>query len=328
MKYEQYTAADFVQDLSFQKWILNKDQEAHAFWSKWLHEHPEKEIEVRKAIDLLGTLEFDKDVVANASFIETWKKVERQTIRKKANKNTIWFRAASFALILFSGFFIYWWVTKSNVYSLSAGNVTTTYILPDSSTITLNKNSEIKYSVNNNEGDREVWLKGEAYFEVNKQFKKGSESPSTFTVHTNNADIEVLGTAFNLYQDNNKTQVVLTHGKIKLTSPNAQETYLKPGEFAEINTKIPIVKKKKVNIDLYTSWTQQKISFDKTPLSEIAQWIEDRYAKKVIIPDNLNEVTFSATLPEENLNLLLKALEGAYYVNVVQDHDVITIIER
>ncbi|WP_338130114.1 DUF4974 domain-containing protein [Catalinimonas alkaloidigena] len=121
---------------------------------------------------------------------------------------------------------------------------------------------------------------------------------------------------------------MLTQGKIKLTSPNVQETYLKPGEFAEVNASIPIVKKKKVNIDLYTSWIQQKIYFDKTPLSDIAQWIEDRYAKKVIIPDKLKDITFSATFPEENLNLLLTAIEGAYYVKVVQNDGVIHIIER
>ncbi|MDF9796381.1 ferric-dicitrate binding protein FerR (iron transport regulator) [Catalinimonas alkaloidigena] len=168
MKHEHYTATDFVQDSSFQKWILNKDQEAHAYWSKWLHEHPNKAVEIKKAIDIIETLELDKDVVINTSFIESWKKIESQTLREKTNKRGLWIRAAGFSLLLISGILIYWWGTKSNVYSLSAGNTTTTYILPDSSTITLNKNSEIRYSVNNNEGSREVWLKGEAYFEVKK----------------------------------------------------------------------------------------------------------------------------------------------------------------
>lgn len=328
MKHKLYTAAELAQDTYFQKWVLKQDQEAHTYWSKWLQEHPEKEEEVRYAIEMVKTLEFGKDIEVNEAFVKVWQSIEVKTIGRRPQKPKYVLAAvACITALLICGYLFIGWMGEPDVYTFNSEHAATSYILPDSSIITLNTNSEVKYQLNK-DGNREVWLKGEAYFEVKKWRLKGKSDPSSFTVHTDNADIEVLGTAFNLYEDYDKTQVVLTHGKVKITSDQAQEVYLKPGEFAEVKAKTPIIKKKKVDTDLYTSWTDKKVVFDQTPLSEIAQWIEDRYGKKVIIPDDLDSITFSATLPKISLDLLLETIEVVYYVKVEEKSEVIIIKEK
>ncbi|WPP49721.1 FecR family protein [Catalinimonas niigatensis] len=324
MEHRHHTAADFAQDPSFQKWVLQQDQEAHTYWSKWLLEHPEKEEEVRHAIALMGTLEFGEDIDTNTAFIGVWQNIERKTLRKTKQKYSYLLAAACTGILIICSFLYMWLLDEPDLYTFSAEDSSTTYVLPDSSTIMLNANSQVKYMLNS-KGDRELWLEGEAYFEVKRRQHQDAMQPSSFTVHTDNADIEVLGTAFNLYEDQNKTQVVLTHGKVKVTTNQSQAIYLQPGEFAEVKAKEPAIKKKQVDTNLYISWTSKKIKFDQTPLSEIAYWIEDRYDKKVLIPNSMDTITFSATLPQVNLELLLEAIKLTYQVQIEINEDVIII---
>ncbi|MDF9798877.1 transmembrane sensor [Catalinimonas alkaloidigena] len=323
MKYQHYTAADFAQDAFFQKWVLEQDQDAHAYWSKWLLDHPGKEGEVQQAIELIHALEFDADFEKNTAFISVWQNIYSSTISKQRKQNYHFAAAACFGFLLIAGVLAVWMNKKEDVYQIySSSHVTSTYILPDSSTIILNKGSELKYRLNKNK-DRELWLEGEGYFEVKNWMPEGHFNPSSFTVHTDNASIEVLGTAFNLYEDTSKTMVVLTHGKVKITTTNDKQVYLEPGEFAEVEANASFIRKKKVDPELYTSWTNNNLKFDQTPLSVIAEWIEDRYKKKVVIPDSMDTITFTATLPNVKLDLLLETLSIAYQIEVEEEEDII-----
>jgi len=324
MKYKHYHALDFIQDPSFLKWVLDKDQESYMYWSEWLQEHPEKEQEVQEAVHLIKTLKLSTDAEKNRAFVEVWQQIDAQTSVNSKPLYKYWHVAACIALVFLSGIVLFTLNLNADTNLYQAKEGTTNYMLPDSSFITLNAGSEVEYTVNE-QGDRELWLTGEAYFDVKKMTKLDNRKASKFTVHTKNADIEVLGTAFNLYQDDKKTQLVLTHGKVKLSSKGKDDVYVKPGEFVEVKAEEPSIKKKQVNTEMYTSWTSEKIKFEQTPLAEIAQWIEDRYDKEVIIPRQLDSITFTATIPNVKLSLLLEAIEVAYHVKVEDKEDIILI---
>lgn len=70
--------------------------------------------------------------------------------------------------------------------------------LPDHSVVSLNANSTLRFRNDWSQANtlREVWLDGEAFFSVQKQ--EGAAGPAKFIVHTNDLDVEVLGTRFNV----------------------------------------------------------------------------------------------------------------------------------
>lgn len=328
MRHQHYRASELVRDASFQKWVLEQDQDADAYWTMWLQEYPEKQEEVREAIEIIRALEFDQDTEKNLAFISVWEQVHGKTIGKPRQAYRQFAVAACIAVLMVAGFLALWWNSSSEEYlTLNSDHTASTFILPDSSTIMLNANSKIKYLLNQ-DNKRELWLEGEAYFKVRRWTPEGASKPSSFTVHTPNASIEVLGTAFSLYEDKRKTMVVLTHGKVKVKTSQAQPVLLEPGELAEVTVNVPSIKKKKVDTKLYTSWTTNSLHFEQTPLSEIADWIKDRYRKKVLIPESLGSITFTATLPKVELTMLLEALKVAYQVEIIEDKDTIIFKEK
>ncbi len=98
-------------------------------------------------------------------------------------------------------------------YRTGAGE-TKNLLLADHSRVTLNANTSLKVSRNWFSGDRrEVWLTGEAFFNIQK-----TPDRQRFTVHTATLTVEVLGTKFNVTDRRRKTRVVLQEGKVKVTS--------------------------------------------------------------------------------------------------------------
>ena len=193
---------------------------------------------------------------------------------------------------------------------------TKTISLPDGSLVTLNANSSLRLSDDFHD-EREVWLKGEAFFEVEEVSRKQEAGLIKFTVHTDRLDVEVLGTAFNVQDWQKKTQVVLAHGKVRLKAANQQEMTMLPGELAEITEGKSRIKKIEVNPELYTSWKENKLYCDDTPLSEIADLIRFRFGKEVYFQqDNLGDITITGTLPLQDLSLLSKILQETLKINI------------
>ena len=97
--------------------------------------------------------------------------------------------------------------------------------LSDGSLIVLNSESKLRYPVNFNGDTREVFLSGEAYFEVAKHPGK------SFVVHTDHADVQVLGTWFNVsaYPDEENTEVTLLNGSVQVGREEEQAILL-PGQ--------------------------------------------------------------------------------------------------
>ena len=164
---------------------------------------------------------FRKKDIPNELQQNNWKKVEEVIASETPVRKINWFKsiaiAASVVLVVASGV---WYLATHNVEGSSnlykTGFAKTKKItLPDGSKVTLNANSELKLSSNwGDKGDRQVWLEGEAYFEVEKKLATHQK----FIVHTKDIDVEVLGTKFNVNTRHEKAIVSLEEGKIKLSS--------------------------------------------------------------------------------------------------------------
>lgn len=151
--------------------------------------------------------------------------------------------------------------------------------LPDGSTVLLNADSKISYSKNFGVHSRSVILVGEAYFDV----VSNAESP--FVIHTENADIRVLGTTLNVrsYPGEAKFETSLINGKVEVALKNSKKAFiLKPSEklvlpknnVSEFNlTQVRLLDSAVVE----TAWIKGQLSFVDEPFSAIAAELERQY---------------------------------------------------
>jgi transmembrane sensor len=304
-------------------------------------------------------LEIEANAVENDSdtksafekFLNHIDKYENQKIadRKEKNlsiKNTVLRYAAIFIIIFSVGITCYFLghnISPGADRSFCELNVPygsrSMIILPDSSKIWLNAGSKIKYNRNFDLSCREVFLEGEAYFEIKK-------SRHSFVVYTSHLDIRVMGTEFNVksYPDEDNIETTLVEGNIRIENKkSAKPVYLKPREkltyhkpdartevshwekeseegqsvhsdLAETTPKLAprreIQIKKNVNTEEYTSWKDGTLIFNKEPLESLARKLERKYDITFSFEDEkLKNYSYSGTLRDFPLEQVLRALE-------------------
>lgn len=138
--------------------------------------------------------------------------------------------------------------------------------LADGTKIWLNSESEIRYPVNFSGSKREVYLVGEAFFQVAKDEKH------PFIVHTGQTQIEVLGTAFNVrnYADESHIATTLVNGSVLLTDAEAgRKIILKPGEQGCVDKTTGLSDVRDVDTYLYTAWKDSRFVFRNTRMEDL-----------------------------------------------------------
>lgn len=209
---------------------------------------------------------------------------------------------------------VFYWLNRSSLQNVSSGyGEIVEMVLPDSSRVTLNGNSNIAYAGNWGTGeDREIWLTGEAFFDVIH-----TKSDQRFVVHTEEGmDVQVLGTRFNVKVRRNQTQIVLEQGRVRLNGEGAptDTMTLKPGELATFQSGILV--KQRVDPSRYSSWKEHRLYLDETPLSEVAKILEDAYGYKVRFEDKtLAGRKLSGRIYSEKANHILAAIEESLGIN-------------
>lgn len=333
-KYQSYNAADFIADDYFLNWVLSDDKKTDAFWRQWLDQNPQKQKEVEKAKKVINSLEFQDEVVLKPfqkkrllekinARIDT---VEQEGRPHSGIKRERIFRyavgiAASFALVAFLSYFF------SN--SFRQTTISTDFaekremLLPDGSSVILNANSDISYAKDwDGKTVREVWLQGEAFFEIVKTLGEDN-APKTFLVHSENLDVEVLGTSFNLGERRGETKITLLTGKVKLENKldkSAPPLFLEPGEHAEISTKYKVLKKSKVDPRKYASWVDDMLIFEATELREIKHVLEDNFGMEVVFDDKgLMQRKFTGVIKTGNIEEFLRTLELSFDIGVTKE---------
>jgi ferric-dicitrate binding protein FerR (iron transport regulator) len=239
--------------------------------------------------------------------------------------------AAAITGLLLLTFLTYYLVNSPSrtIYQTGYGE-TATYQLPDSSVVTLNANSSLEFTQNWQKQElREVWLDGEAFFQVTKTSQLSvTELPDRFVVHTPQADVEVLGTSFNVEDRRGTTTVVLNSGKVKLKSRHTQDTgvVMQPGDYVALSESSDTLVRKFVDPKQFTSWTEYKLVMDNTPLRSIAQTIEDYYGLKVQFETSATaDITLTGSIPTRDLNDFLTVLSASADVQIDRQENTLTL---
>lgn len=178
----------------------------------------------------------------------------------------------------------------------------TRLVLPDGTLVWLNAGSKIIYSQGFGVRDRNLWLSGEAYFEV----KKNEKLP--FDVTTKELDVTVLGTKFNFrnYDDDEEVTVDLLEGKVQLENhvKTMDKCYLSPSEKVTLNKQtgdMVIIPAKTENAK---EWTDDKLLFDEMPLEDIVKELNRSYNVKIRVVDkSLLDDRFYAQFNKKELTI-------------------------
>jgi transmembrane sensor len=243
MDYLQFDTEDFINDPRFRNYVLQSNDKDYAFWSDFISRHPEKAASIQQA---KAFLEFFYDKLPDSDLQYEFEKFEAIIQATKVSKSEYpsekivhfrWFRIAAAFLLLCSASIILWqWflADPSDTTDDNSSKVTETSLirrqtikgqksvltLSDGSTIYLNAETTIEYPQVFQKGLRQVYLKGEAFFDVQ------SDSLNPFMVVVDNFSAKATGTSFNIrsYPEGNQTVVSLMTGKLSVSNLDNQKS--------------------------------------------------------------------------------------------------------
>ena len=307
-----YLFDDYIKDTYFRTWVYNPDQEVNTFWNDYLKKNPHKSNDIEKAkLFLSGVQEYyDSNKVADTlvnqkyeGFIAKYPnlKPKKATIIRR-NKKRIFNYAAAASIIALIAFSFFYTTPKAKYYTTTYGEYKKIE-LPDGSQVTLGANSTLRlgedWSIT---VDRKVWLEGEAYFNV----KPIAATHTKFTVITNDINVEVLGTSFNIDNRKTYTKVILDKGIIKLDIKDSlnQELFLHPGEKITYTSKSRKLPKRQKAKKEETSWKDGVITFSDTALHIVLSKMEDIYGIQLKLEDNSlkdKEVTVAISITDKEV---------------------------
>ena len=189
-------------------------------------------------------------------------------------------------------------------------------IFSDGSTVYLNSGSTIKYPVKFLPNQRrEVFLQGEAYFDVVEN------KSDLFIVNSNGINVEVYGTKFNVrnYPEDYNSDIVLVQGSVGISnSKNNDITKLTPGYKGSVNKENLSVEKSKINTKIYTSWIDGEFIFRNESFVQILRKLERLYNVTIIDNrDNISETELfnaSIDIDEEKIEEVLNYFNKIYNI--------------
>ena len=183
--------------------------------------------------------------------------------------------------------------------------------LADGSVVTLNAGSSLRYPVSFTDSIRQVFLKGEAYFDVHHDNKP-------FIVSCDDVDVRVLGTSFNIstYTDDPDVKTTLVEGKVKITIAEdlhltSKGKVLAPNDQAIFRRNDASMEIIQVNTSKFTSWIQGKFEFKNSDLDQVmkklARWYDFEYRFESI---EAKDYHFTARINnDQSISSILEMLE-------------------
>ncbi len=180
----------------------------------------------------------------------------------------------------------------------------------DGTKITLNANSKLKYPSYFGETSREVFLTGEAYFEV------VHDTTKPFIVHTDKVSTTVLGTKFNIsaFAEDKEVKVSLVEGKVlvssKVKNAKSNSFYLKPKQqfiFDKTNNKRRI---REFNILQEVGWKDNRFVFKNTLLNEVFKVLGRTFGVKFSIRNSRSNIKLTANFNNASFWTIVKTIKS------------------
>jgi len=322
-KYVTYKESDFLSDSYFQEWVYQPSAAHETYWQQVIHALPQQKETIENARLYLQSISFATHTPSDEAVEASWEK-QLQLIQalpeRRGVVRRLVLRAAAViagAILLAGGWFLLHHSGNEQFIASTGFGEIKQVTLPDGSKVDLNANSKITYTT------REVWLEGEALFDVAHHTK-------VFVVHTKNLKVTVLGTIFDIRQRRRKTEIVLQSGKIKLSFANgkSQDIIMTPGQIVSYNDQEERSTTTHTSPEKFSAWKNQRLILQDPKVSDILVYLEDNFGKKIIMEDpELSTRTVNGPILISSLDDALFVLSTVLNTEVVK-RDSTTIIMR
>jgi transmembrane sensor len=354
MKPVKKDVADLLSDESFLNYCKKSSPEDIAFWEAYIKENPECRLLVEyaeeKFVQLFNVLaEADRDeqearLKNRLNLMESTPIIQMEGVEKQKSKNILplllkltTVAAVVLTAVLFTINYFNIGQKKNLKTFLAVYGERKNIQLPDGSDVTLNAGSKIEINESFGVSNRDVYLEGEAFFDVKHNVKL------SFIVHTPAMDVKAIGTAFNVkaYLNEKITETSLIRGLVEVTLkagnrtmllyPNQKIEWKYPPAKAVINHSAVIkngdtsnstdslLKKLVITDDgdiKEVAWKENKLIFEDELLGDIAILLERWYGVKIEFKDDtIRNYRFTGIFEKEDLNTVLNFLKESRSFN-------------
>jgi transmembrane sensor len=253
--------------------------------------------------------------VFNPDKEHAWKRINRQTgnsrfrIRQMLDR----LKYAAAALVLFMASFTFFLIYQANTREtlhrftevIAPLGQKSMVVLPDGSSVWLNSGSSLKYQGNFNIREREVFLNGEAFFDVRKDEAK------KFRVQAGILTVNVYGTSFNVknYEDDVLQEITVSEGMVGISDKRGELKQLTPGLQAVFNKNTKKISFIQANPEVVSSWKYNELKFDNTPFTEVIKYLERWYGVNIKIdPSMVGKHNYTFRIKTESLTEMLEKI--------------------
>ncbi|MDO5664533.1 MAG: FecR domain-containing protein [Bacteroidia bacterium] len=286
------------------QWKINNEEEYHRLQSFW---------NSNNAVLDSSKTDFSVDVE------EAWKSVSSKLVQNKTvplQRNRFKWIAVAASICLLIGTSVWFSLSYDPSVMINSGDeVSKKVTLADGSVVTLNKNSSIEYRRKMKAG-RNVKLTGEAFFEVTHDEKH------PFVVKTDNAQVKVLGTSFNVKTNSLSTTVNVKTGKVELNREE-KSIILLAGEMGYTSKEEAL--KKHVNNENYLAWKNKKMVFNEATLAEVVRDLANYYNTFITIKGNADNCRVTTVFTSETLIEALDELKVLLHFDYKKTENEVTI---
>lgn len=347
--YENYTLEDFISDDDFIQWAKYPTEESDSFWQAFIEKESDKAAVVRQAQLAVQQLALvSKQNTPKSEIPLIWDDLtsDLDTPQKRIfsivqGSLSYWVAAACMILVMAGGY--RWWYIKyhstpQSMYAQLVSNtknplreiVNTTssnleIVLPDGSKSILEPKSRLSFSQAFKGVVREVYLSGEAFFDV----KKNPEKP--FLVYANGLIVKVLGTSFRVkaYEEDKQVMVQVKTGRVSVFAhkttqnpdPETEGLVLTSNQkvvFGKLDERLNRTLVEKPML-LLSSQELQKFSFNNAPVTKIFTALEKAYGVDIVFDEEvLANCSLTTSLTNENLfeklDIICEGIEASYKV--------------
>jgi transmembrane sensor len=357
-KYTRFRAVDFAQDEAFVQWVKegSRHRELDQQWKEWLRLHPDKRETVEESIRMIRSIQEEKQYFPAAEKQrEMWSRIEDSIAPFEVEDTpvvtnrfswTSWYSiAATVVLVMIAGVWLirtvwplsfsaaeensYRGIAKDLVQYRNEGDKPHILILQDGSKITLQPNSAIRYPDKFLADRRDVYLTGEAFFDVARDTQR------PFSVYANKLVTQVLGTSFSIraYEEEGDILVAVKTGKVSVFTeagkrskspnkdPQSEGAVLTPNQQIIFSKRESRMIKSLVDDPMVLSEGTKRTSFHftDTPIREVFSLLEKSYGVDIVYDEEvMSNCYLNASLDSlsfyDKLRLISKGINVRYEI--------------
>lgn len=243
---------------------------------------------------------------------------------KKRYRTMAWRVAASIIIILGIGYLTqHFLFSPPMILSVSTGSETQVVNLPDGSEVTLNSNSLLFYPEKFKGSEREVRLRGEAFFKV----ERNPDSPFMVSIEEK-AMVEVLGTSFNIRSrdEGESIKLLVVEGRVLFSTEKKEQASLILGKDEQASVHGGILRREKNADKNMLSWKTGILYFDQSFIEDVVEQLESHYNKEILLSEDLSrDLLFTSIVDNQDLESVLEELSMVLGLAISYEDDLILI---